>query len=246
MHLRGVNLELRKDMSIALVGESGSGKSTLLCLLRGLQEPDSVRVLCDGKLQPNGLRHLAAETTLLPQDPQLFNDTIERNVTFGLEAHETAVPEALELARFAPVVARLPQGTDTNIAEKGVNLSGGEKQRLALARGLFFARDSQLILLDEPTRSVDTYNERLIYTSVLSRFKDKCVVSSIHKLHLLDLFDRIYVLEAGKIVESGDFHSLLKRNGALARMWQHYQVGSADEPGLSVGQAYGKMRAARL
>jgi ATP-binding cassette, subfamily B, bacterial len=240
MHLSDINIELSKGLSIALVGESGSGKSTLLSLLRGLQDPNSVQVLCDGKALPNGLKHMAGETTLLPQDPQLFNDTVERNVTFGLEAHETAMPEALELARFAPVVARLPHGVDTNIAEKGVNLSGGEKQRLALARGLFFARDSQLVLLDEPTSSVDTYNERLIYTSVLSKFKDKCVVSSIHKLHLLDLFDRIYVLEGGKVVESGDFYDLLKRNGALARMWKHYQVGTLEDvlryyPGSVVG-----------
>lgn len=234
MHLSDINIELSKGLSIALVGESGSGKSTLLSLLRGLQDPDRVHVLCDGKPLPNGLKHMARETTLLPQDPQLFNDTVERNVTFGLEAHETAMPEALELARFASVVARLPQGVDTNIAEKGVNLSGGEKQRLALARGLFFARDSQLVLLDEPTSSVDTYNERLIYTNVLSKFKDKCLVSSIHKLHLLDLFDRIYVLEAGKIVESGNFHELLKRNGALARMWKHYQVGSGNESSLTL------------
>ncbi len=229
MHLSSISIELSKGLSIALVGESGSGKSTLLSLLRGLQDPDCVQVLCDGKLLPYGLKHLSGETTLLPQDPQLFNDTVERNVTFGLEAHETAMPEALELARFTPVVARLPQGVATNIAEKGVNLSGGEKQRLALARGLFFARDSQLVLLDEPTSSVDTYNERLIYTSVLKKFKDKCLVSSIHKLHLLDLFDRIYVLEGGRVIESGDFYNLLKRNGALARMWKHYQVGSGNE-----------------
>ncbi len=237
MHLCDINIELSKGLSIALVGESGSGKSTLLSLLRGLQDPDSVQVLCDGKLLPNGLKHMAGETTLLPQDPQLFNDTVERNVTFGLEAHETAMPEALELARFAPVVARLPQGVDTNIAEKGVNLSGGEKQRLALARGLFFARDSQLVLLDEPTSSVDTNNERLIYTGVLSKFKDKCLVSSIHKLHLLDLFDRIYVLEGGKVVESGEFYDLLKRNGALARMWRHYQVGSEEKSSVVIYQS---------
>lgn len=236
LHLSDINIELSKGTSIALVGESGSGKSTLLSLLRGLQDPDYVQILCDGKPLPFGLKHMAGETTLLPQDPQLFNDTIERNVTFGLDAHETAMPEAIELARFAPVLARLPQGVDTNIAEKGVNLSGGEKQRLALARGLFFARDSQLVLLDEPTSSVDTYNERLIYTSVLSKFKDKCLVSSIHKLHLLDLFDRIYVLEGGRVIESGDFYDLLKRNGALARMWKHYQVGSGDESSVAIHQ----------
>lgn len=233
-HLSDINIELTKGLSIALVGESGSGKSTLLSLLRGLQNPDFVQVLCDGKALPHGIKHMAGATTLLPQDPQLFNDTVERNVTFGLEAHETAMPEALELARFAPVVARLPLGVNTNIAEKGVNLSGGEKQRLALARGLFFARDSQLVLLDEPTSSVDTYNERLIYTGVLRKFKDKCLVSSIHKLHLLDLFDRIYVLERGRVVESGTFHDLLKRDGVLARMWKHYQVGSGGEADVDI------------
>lgn len=229
LHLSNINIELNKGQSIALVGESGSGKSTLLTLLRGLQEPDCVWVECDGRPLPRGLKHMAGETTLLPQDPQLFNDTIERNVTFGLYTHETAMPEALELARFSPVLARLPRGVGTNIAEKGVNLSGGEKQRLALARGLFFARDSELVLLDEPTSSVDTYNERLIYTSVLSKFKDKCLVSSIHKLHLLDLFDQIYVLESGRVVESGSFYSLLKRDGHLTKMWKHYQLGSEIE-----------------
>lgn len=228
MHLSDINIELSKGVSIALVGESGSGKSTLLSLLRGLQSPDDVQVLCDGQTLQFGLTHMAAETTLLPQDTQLFNDTVERNVTFGLDAHEIALSEALELARFSPVVERLPNGVSTNIAEKGVNLSGGEKQRLALARGLFFARDSQLVLLDEPTSSVDTSNERLIYTNLLSKFKDKCLVSSIHKLHLLDLFDRIYVLDCGKIVECGNFYDLLKANGALAKMWKHYQVASGS------------------
>lgn len=236
MHLSDINIELSKGLSIALVGESGSGKSTLLSLLRGLQDPDCVQVLCDGKPLPYGLKHMSGETALLPQDAQLFNDTVERNVTFGLEAPETAMLEVLELARFAPVVARLPQGVETNIAEKGVNLSGGEKQRLALARGLFFARDSQLVLLDEPTSSVDTYNERLIYTGVLTKFKDKCLVSSIHKLHLLDLFDRIYVLEGGTVVESGHFYDLLERNGALARMWKHYQVGPGEETATGQSQ----------
>ncbi|MEZ4536401.1 MAG: ABC transporter ATP-binding protein [Cyanobacteriota/Melainabacteria group bacterium] len=157
---------------------------------------------------------------------------MERNVTFGLEAHETPCLEAIELARFAPVLARLSRGVATNIAEKGVNLRQA-KQRLVLARGLFFARDSELVLLDEPTSSVDTYNERLIYTGVLNRFRDKCLVSSIHKLHLLDLFDQIYVLDGGKIVESGEFYSLLKSDGALARMWKQYQVGAGDM--VSVG-----------
>ncbi len=227
-HLTEVNIDLCRGESIALVGESGSGKSTLLSILRGMQNPDHVKVFCDGRLLEHGLKPMARETTLLPQDPQLFNDSVERNVTFGLETERGHLDEALELARFSPVVARLPRGVDTNVAEKGVNLSGGEKQRLALARGLFFARDSQLILLDEPTSSVDTYNERLIYSGVLEKFRDQCLVSSIHKLHLLDLFDRVYVLERGRVVESGSFHDLLSSQGALSRMWKHYQTESRE------------------
>ncbi|HEY9676770.1 MAG TPA: ABC transporter ATP-binding protein [Drouetiella sp.] len=233
-HLSNVTIELSQGRSIALVGESGCGKSTLLSLLRGLRNPDHCDVICDDKIMPFGLKHMADATTLLPQDPQLFNDTIERNVTFGLDAPANALTEAVELARFSPVLARLPKGIETDIAEKGVNLSGGEKQRLALARGLFFAQGSQIVLFDEPTSSVDTYNERLIYTNVLREFKEKCLVSSIHKLHLLDLFDHVYVMENGKVVESGNFYELLEQGGILAKMWRHYQVGT--EGGREVEQ----------
>jgi ATP-binding cassette, subfamily B, bacterial len=121
-------------------------------------------------------------------------------------------------------LARLPNGLQTNIAEKGVNLSGGEKQRLALARGIFFARDKQVVLLDEPTSSVDTKNEREIYGNLLRRFSACCLVSAIHKLHLLELFDIIYVLQDGRVVEQGDFAALIAADGLLAAAWKVYQA----------------------
>ncbi|MCC7530802.1 MAG: ABC transporter ATP-binding protein [Candidatus Melainabacteria bacterium] len=130
--------------------------------------------------------------------------------------------------RFEEVLARLPKGLDTNIAEKGINLSGGEKQRLALARGFFFARVSDILLLDEPTSSVDTANERVIYNNLLGTFcKDRCVVSTIHKLHLLEMFDIVYVLDNGKLVEVGSFTDLIAGNGKLAELWKNYQAASA-------------------
>jgi ABC-type multidrug transport system fused ATPase/permease subunit len=225
-HLDNAWINLERGKAIAVVGESGSGKSTLLRLLRGLHNADSVQVLCDGKELPHGLSDLAERTTLLPQDPQIFADTIRHNVSFGLEAGEEKITQAIELARFEKVLARLPRGLDTDIAEKGVNLSGGEKQRLALARGIFFARDCELILLDEPTSSVDTYNERIIYNNLLNCFRSQCLVSSIHKLHLLNLFDEIYVFDDGCVVENGTFQELLARNGQLAGMWHNYQSGA--------------------
>jgi ATP-binding cassette subfamily B protein len=227
-HLEDVNLELVRGRSIALVGPSGSGKSTLLNLLRGLHTADRVEVECDGLKLQHGLRHLAGKTTLMPQNPEIFADSIRFNVTCGLEAEDAEIMSAIKAARFENVLARLPGGLDTHIAEKGVNLSGGERQRLALARGMYFAKDSDIVLLDEPTSSVDSENERKIYSRLLKSFKDKCVVSAVHRLHLLDQFDTIYVFEDGKVVESGDFESLLRKHGVFDQMWRNYQV--AGEP----------------
>lgn len=223
-HLQDVSILLRRGSSIALVGESGSGKSTLLNLLRGMQNADSVEVVCDGTIMPGKLSHLSQTTTLMPQDPEIFADTIGFNITFGFACDDADLKKAIEFARFTNVLARLPNQLETSIAEKGVNLSGGEKQRLALARGIFFAADSSVVLMDEPTSSVDTYNERLIYEKVLSEFSNKCVISAIHKLHLLEMFDSIYVFEDGRIVEKGSFDELIARNGKLARMWRNYKA----------------------
>jgi ATP-binding cassette, subfamily B, bacterial len=231
-HLDNVSIHLEKATSIALVGESGSGKSTLLSLLRGIQNADKVEVRCDGIELPGKLTHLSSVTTLIPQSPELFTDTIRSNVTFGLEANEAELDKAIALAQFSTTLQRLPKGLDTNIAEKGVNLSGGEKQRLALARGLFFARDSDILLLDEPTSSVDTLNERLIYSNILSSYADKCIVSSIHKLHLLDMFDYIYLFADGRVVEHGQLRTLMDQNGALSEMYAAYQLAHASDAEL--------------
>ncbi len=203
MHLMIGELVLERGKKIALVGESGSGKSTILSLIRGLMTTNDVTVACDGKILKRGLKHLAPHVTLIPQDPEIFANTIEYNITVDTKQKKSELEEDIELARFSPVLARLPKGLKTDISEKGVNLSGGEKQRLALARGIFAAKTSDIILLDEPTSSVDQTNERLIYENLFRRFADRCVVSSIHKLHLLPLFDRVYVFRDGRITAEG-------------------------------------------
>jgi len=218
-HLTEIDVFLEKGKAIAFVGESGSGKSTLLSLIRGVQDANNGTLRCDGIDMNGGLKCLNACTTLMPQDPEIFADTIKFNITFGIDAEEKDVLEAIKLARFDSVLARLPAGLETNIAEKGVNLSGGEKQRLALARGIFFAQDSDIVLLDEPTSSVDPHNEHIIYENLHKIFADKCIVSAVHKLHLLDMFDYIYVFDDGRIVEHGDLRTLLKNKGRLAELW---------------------------
>lgn len=236
-HLKDINLTLKKGLSIAFVGESGSGKSTLLSLLRGTQNAYSVSVLADGVELPEGLKHIADATTLMPQDPEIFSDTIGFNLTFGLDVDEAEIREAIRMARFESVLKRLPNGLETSIAEKGVNLSGGEKQRLALARGIFFAKDSEIVLLDEPTSSVDPQNERIIYANILDTFSDRCVVSSLHKLHLLDMFDVVYVFHNGEVVECGEVNDVLSRNGRLSELFSSYEGATEMVPAMAAQTA---------
>lgn len=236
-HLKDIDLTLKKGLAVAFVGESGSGKSTLLSLLRGTQNAHCANVFADGVELPGGLKHIADATTLMPQDPEIFSDTIGFNLTFGLEVDENEVREAIKLARFEPVLKRLPNGLETSIAEKGVNLSGGEKQRLALARGIFFAKDSEIVLLDEPTSSVDPQNERVIYANILERFSDRCVVSSLHKLHLLDMFDMVYVFHNGEIVECGEVSEVLAQNGRLSELFNSYESATEIVPVMAAQTA---------
>ncbi len=220
----GVDLTLTKGRSYAIVGGSGSGKSTLLGLLRGLNTPITGAVVCDGVEMPHGLTSVSHVTTLVPQDPEVFADTVLKNVTMGIEAPAERVLAAIEMAGFSEVLARLPRGLDTNIAEKGVSLSGGEKQRLALARGLFFAFDggSEIILLDESTSGVDVVKERLIYQSILRHFSREIVVATTHKFNLLPLFDEIIVMEMGCVIERGALSKLVEHGGHFSAMWRKF------------------------
>jgi ABC-type multidrug transport system fused ATPase/permease subunit len=127
------------------------------------------------------------------------------------------------MACFSDVIRRLPNKIDSNIFEKGVNLSGGEKQRLALARGLMACDDKSIILLDEPTSSVDTKNELKIFQNIFEKFKKKSIVASIHRLHLLALFEEVYFFREGKVIASGSFDELLKNSAEFNEIWQKYQ-----------------------
>jgi len=223
-----VSVSFERGKSYAIVGSSGSGKSTLLSLLRGIHRADSGSVLCDGVQLGSGfdggLAAVANLSTLIPQDPEVFADSVLMNITMGIDASPEKVARALEMARFSDVLARLPRGLETNVAEKGVSLSGGEKQRLALARGIFFAfdSDSEVILLDESTSSVDITNEKMIYENLLRHFRSELIIATTHKFNLLPLFDEILVMKNGQLVERGTLAELIERSGVLATMWGEY------------------------
>ncbi|MBP6925688.1 MAG: ABC transporter ATP-binding protein [Candidatus Pacebacteria bacterium] len=220
-HLHDVSLDLHRGERVAFIGESGSGKSTSLAVLRGLYEPEKGELVVDGHKMEHGLRHLASHITLVPQDPEIFNSTVEDNVTMEISVADEELARALRLARFDDVVTRLPKGLATNILEKGVSLSGGEKQRLALARGILAARDSDILFLDEPTSSVDATNEMAIYQSIFKELPDTTIVSTIHRLHLLLQFDRIYQFENGKVIASGTLKEMMK-TPKFKTLWDDY------------------------
>ncbi|HLD18262.1 MAG TPA: ABC transporter ATP-binding protein [Patescibacteria group bacterium] len=229
-HLQGVSFFFRRGERIAFIGASGGGKTTVLKLLRGLYEPSHVEVFCDSKPVRGKLEAVSRQVTLVPQDPELFATTIRENMTFGAPITEKELQRAMDLACFTEVVGRLPRGLESSIVEKGVNLSGGEKQRLALARGILAATRLPILLLDEPTSSVDVKNERLIYEGVFRTFKDKTIISSVHRLHLLPLFDRMYFFKNGRIIASGTLGELLKSSEEFKRMWKKYHGTQRERP----------------
>ncbi len=222
MGLKDVKISIRKGQKIAFIGESGSGKSTLLALLRGLYPPISLQLDLDGKAI-NQLGLISDHVTLFPQEPEIFENSIEYNITLGLKHEQADLEKVAAIAHFTEVVAQLPNGYESKIQEKGVNLSGGQKQRLALARGVFVAKDSDIILLDEPTSSVDPKTEMKIYDQLFAAFSEKAILSSLHRLHLLPKFDYIYVMDQGRIVDEGTFNQLFEGSAVFQEMWAHQE-----------------------
>jgi ABC-type multidrug transport system fused ATPase/permease subunit len=220
-HLDEVDLTIVRNQKIAFIGESGSGKSTALALLRGLYKPNIVEMWCDGNLLSGGMGALYHQVTLIPQEPELFNSTVEDNITMDIPTHSNNIQRVMDIAQFQSVLTRLPDGLNTNVMEKGVSLSGGEKQRLALARGLLAGWNSDFVFLDEPTSSVDFTNEMKIYENILLAFKDTTVISTVHNLALLKYFDSIYLFGNGKVIARGNFDEL-KSHPSFNILWENY------------------------
>lgn len=230
--LFGLSLRMERGKRIALIGPSGSGKTTLLYTLRGLYPPDEVTLLfkeapghtpsadpAAGKGTPRPEPQLFEQTTLIPQAPEIFEETLRHNLTMGLERTDEELNRAIATAALEDVVAQAENGLDTFLAEGGANLSGGQRQRLSIARGLLAADTSTLLLLDEPTSSLDPQTEIKVYERLFAAFPDKTIVSTLHRLHLLRFFDYIYFLEDGKIAAEGTLPELLETRDDFREMY---------------------------
>lgn len=220
LHLDDVSLRINRGEKIAFIGETGSGKTTFLKVARGLYDTKSLVLRVDGVDVAEGFEGIEEDIALVPQNPELFATTIRENITLGALYDDAFVRQYTDMACFTDVAEKLPHGLETSIKEKGVNLSGGQQQRLALARGLLASHDKGILLLDEPTSSLDAVTEMKVYQNIFTGCDGKTIISTIHRLHLLPLFDRIYLFEGGKVVASGTLSELLRNCEAFQALWQ--------------------------
>ena len=208
--VRNVSMRLHAGERIALVGPSGSGKSTLLRLLAALYAPTGGHIEVDGVATLSG-RGLGSVAMLIPQDAQVFETSVRENVEVDSGADEEALRWAARTSMFDSVLATLPLGWDTPVVQGGFNLSGGQRQRLCLARGVLAARGSSVLLLDEPTSALDPMTEGVVYERLMASFPRACVIASVHRMALLEHFDRVALMQDGHLLDVGTQEELLAR-----------------------------------
>ncbi|MDO5734376.1 MAG: ABC transporter ATP-binding protein [Eubacteriales bacterium] len=221
--LKDINFKIKPHSFTALVGESGSGKSTIASLMARFWDVEKGQILIDGRdIKDYPFSELMSNISMVFQDVFLFNDTIFNNIAFGnSEARRNEVIEAAKKARCHDFIMKLPAGYDTVIGEGGSSLSGGEKQRISIARAML--KDAKLVLLDEATAGVDPDNEKYIQEAIENLVKDKTLVVIAHRLSTIQNADQILVLEDGRIVERGTSEELIKQAGIYKNQYDYYQ-----------------------
>ncbi|MEA5162270.1 ABCB family ABC transporter ATP-binding protein/permease [Cereibacter johrii] len=227
--LKGISLRVEAGETVALVGPSGSGKSTIGRLLFRFYDVNEGAIRIDGQdLRAVTQDSLHAQIGVVPQDTVLFNDTIFYNIAYGRpDATPEQVEAAARAAKIHDFILRLPEGYRTMVGERGLKLSGGEKQRVGIARTLL--KNPPILLLDEATSALDTQTERDIQDSLREMGEGRTVITIAHRLSTIADADRIVVLEEGRIVEEGRHEQLLARGGRYAAMWARQSAEEEDE-----------------
>jgi ATP-binding cassette subfamily B protein len=225
--LHGLSFEVPAGSHVAIVGPSGAGKSTIGRLLFRFYDPQGGRILIDGQdISQVTQASLRAQIGIVPQDSVLFNDTIGYNIAYGRDgSSKEHVVEAARAAAILPFIERLAEGFDTEVGERGLKLSGGEKQRVAIARTL--VKNPPILLLDEATSALDSRTEQAILATLRRVSEHRTTLAIAHRLSTIADADRILVLDQGRLAESGTHAELLARRGLYAEMWARQQAESA-------------------
>jgi len=228
--LHHIRLSLRRGRRYALVGASGAGKSTLLRLLAGLYIADQIKLALDDTVITDGdtaARALRTSSTLIPQDAEVYEGTLAENLSLceslqGLPAPQE-FPHALEIAQTGDFTATTAEGLNSRIVERGANWSGGQRSRIALARGVLAAQGSALVLLDEPTASLDAATEARVFDALFAAFPHTCVVSSVHRMNLLSRFDEIVLMHEGELIAQGSLAELQQQSAEFRQLLAAYE-----------------------
>ncbi len=217
--INDLSFKINKNSSIALVGESGSGKSTIIKLIMGLIKYNKGNILIDDKeLSKLNLNSFYDNVTYVSQEAPIFDGTLRENLVFDKNIPDDEILKVLSLVCLDKFYEKLENGLDTELGEKGVRMSGGERQRVALAR-LFFD-DSKIIILDEATSAMDNITEKLVMENVVKQLDNKTLVVIAHRLETIKDVDKIYVLSDGIIQEEGKYNELLKMNGYFTKLYK--------------------------
>lgn len=217
---RNFSLHIAAGEKIALVGESGSGKTSLTKLLFRFVEPQRGQILFDDiDSRDFTLASLRRQISLIPQQPELFHRSVRDNITLGADISDEELIAVAEKSQSLEFIRRLPQEFETKVGERGVKLSGGEKQRIAIARA--FLEDAPIVVLDEATSALDSLTEQQIQTAIFALLQHKTAIVIAHRLSTILRMDRIIVLEHGRIIEQGTHQQLLDKQGRYYQMWMH-------------------------
>jgi ATP-binding cassette subfamily B protein len=225
--LKGISFRVPAGKTVAVVGPSGAGKSTISRILYRFYDIASGSVTIDGQdirdVKQTSLRALIG---IVPQDTVLFNDTIRYNIAYGrIGANEAEIKDAARMAQIDPFIRELPLGYDSMVGERGLKLSGGEKQRVAIARTIL--KNPPILLLDEATSALDTHTEREIQSALAAVTKNRTTLVIAHRLSTVVDADEILVLDHGTIVERGRHSELVAKNGHYAAMWNKQKEAAA-------------------
>jgi ATP-binding cassette subfamily C protein len=217
--LDGVTLTIHKGEIVGLVGRSGAGKTTLVDVILGLLEPQEGDIRVDGVSVLGRQAEWRRLIGYIPQSIYLTDDTIRRNVAFGMEDSEIRdepVRGALKAAQLEEFVSSLPRGLDTVVGDRGTRLSGGQRQRIGIARALY--RDPELLVLDEATSALDVETEAAVNEAVRQLAKSKTIVVIAHRLSTVSNCDRLFLIDGGKVADSGTYAELRARNAWFRRI----------------------------